>query len=75
MAVILTDIEEKINFLFSGPNARGRTSVLYKLDNKNYLFHEYEHLRKGEYTEYTIDIINRSSKEIELIFLINEHVD
>ena len=72
MAVILTDIEEKINFLFSGPNARGRTSVLYKLDNKNYLFHEYEALRKGE---YTIDLINRSSKEIELIFLINEHVD
>jgi hypothetical protein len=72
MAVILTDTEEKINFVFSGPNARGRTSVLYKLDNKNYLFHEYEALRKGE---YTIDLINRSSKEIELIFLINEHVD
>ena len=72
MAVILTDVEEKINFVFSGPNARGRTSVLYKLDNKNYLFHEYEALRKGE---YTIDLINRSSKEIELIFLINEHVD
>ena len=72
MALILTDEEEKVNFVLSGPNARGRTSVLYKVDNKNYLFYEYESLRKGE---YTIEITNKGSKENELIFLFNEHVD
>ena len=72
MAVLITDEEEKMNFVLSGPNARGRTSVIYKVDNKNYLFYEYESLRKGE---YTVEITNRGSKENELIFLVNEHVD
>ena len=72
MAVILTDEEEKISFVISGPNSRGRTSVLFRLDNRNYLYHEYESLRKGE---YSIDITNKGSKENELIFLFNEHVN
>ena len=37
LAFILTDEEKRVNFIFSGPNPRGRTSVLYRVDNKNYL--------------------------------------
>ena len=72
MAVVLTDDEEKINFLLSGPSPTGGISPIYKVDNKNYFYFDYESMRKGE---YIIDIINKGSKEIELIFFINEHID
>ena len=68
IAVFLTDEDEKMHFVLSGPNARGRTSVLYRADNRNYLFYEYETLRNGE---YIIDLINKGSKENELVFLIS----
>ena len=70
MAVLLTDVEEKVTFFFSGPNSLGRTAVIYKVYDKNYLFYEYETMRKGE---YTIDITNRGSKENELFFFVKEH--
>ena len=70
MAVVVTDEEAKVNFVLSGPNARGRTSVLYKVSNKNYLYYEYESLRKGE---YMIEITNTASDLIELVFLLKQH--
>lgn len=72
LAFILTDEEKRVNFIFSGPNPRGRTSVLYRVDNKNYLYYEYETLRKGE---YIIELKNRGSEENELILVLNEKVD
>jgi len=72
LAFILTDEEKRVNFIFSGPNPRGRTSVLYRADNKNYLYYEYETLRKGE---YIIEIKNRGSEENELVLVLNEKVD
>jgi hypothetical protein len=72
LAFILTDEEQRVNFIFSGPNPRGRTSVLYRADNKNYLYYEYETLRKGE---YIIELKNRGSEENELVLVINEKVD
>ena len=72
MAVVLTDDEEKINFLLSGPSPTGSISPIYKVDDKNYFYFDYESMRKGE---YIIDIINKGSKGIELMFLINEHID
>ena len=70
LAVAVSDKEqeEKINFFFSGPNARGRTSVLYQLYGKNFLFWEYETLRKGE---YFAEIINKGTKDNEIYFLFN----
>ena len=70
IAVMLSDNEEeeKINFFFSGPNARGRTAVIYQLYGKNFLFWEYETLRKGE---YFAEIINKGTKMNEIYFLLN----
>ena len=70
LAVAVSDKEqeEKINFFFSGPNARGRTSVLYQLYGKYFLFWEYETLRKGE---YFAEIINKGTKDNEIYFLFN----
>lgn len=70
LAVAVSDKEqeEKINFFFSGPNARGRTSVLYQLYGKNFLIWEYETLRKGE---YFAEIINKGTKDNEIYFLFN----
>ena len=72
MAVVLTDEDARVNFVFSGPNSRGRTSALYKVSNKNYLYYEYETLRKGE---YIIDITNIGSDSAELVFLCKEHAN
>ena len=68
MAVVLTDEDEKINFVFSGPNPKGHLSLIYRVDNKNYLYYEYETLRNGE---YIVDLINKGSKENELVFLVS----
>ena len=70
IAVLLTDEEEKCSFVFSGPNSRGRTSALYKVNNKNYLYYEHETVRKGE---YIIDITNKGSKENEFVFFLQEN--
>ena len=69
MAIVLADEEEKVNFVLSGPNSYGRTTVLYKVYDKNYLFYEYETLRKGE---YMIEITNRGKDDNELVVLLNE---
>ena len=72
IAFILADEEEKINLVLNGPNAHGRTSILFRGDNKNYLFYEYETMRKGE---YTIELINKGSKENDLYFMISEKLN
>ena len=74
IAVMVTDQEqeEKLNFFFSGPNSRGRTAVIYQIYNKNYLFWEYETLRKGE---FTAEITNKGTKENEIFFLLNVEKD
>ena len=54
--------EEKFNLFISGPNARGRTSIIYQLFNKNQILWDYETLRKGE---YLIEIVNKGTKENE----------
>ena len=71
LAIVITDSdeEEKINFFFSGPNSRGRTAVIYQLYNKNYLFWEYETLRKGE---FLAEITNKGTKENEIYFLLDQ---
>ena len=65
------DLQEKFSFYFSGPNARGRTAVIYQIFNKNYIFWEYETLRKGE---FIVEITNRGTKDNDLMFFfgINE---
>ena len=65
------DLQEKFSFYFSGPNARGRTAVIYQIFNKNYIFWEYETLRKGE---FIAEITNRGTKDNDLMFFfgINE---
>ena len=74
IAVMVTDQEqeEKLNFFFSGPNSRGRTAVIYQIYNKNYLFWEYETLRKGE---FIAEITNKGTKENEIFFLLNIEKD
>ena len=74
LAVMVTDSdpEEKINFFFSGPNSRGRTAVIYQLYNKNYLFWEYETLRKGE---FFVEITNKGTKDNEIYLLLNKKDD
>ena len=65
------DLQEKFSFYFSGPNARGRTAVIYQIFNKNYIFWEYETLRKGE---FIAEITNRGTKDNDMVFFfgINE---
>ena len=53
-------------------NSRGRTAVIYQIYNKNYLFWEYETLRKGE---FTAEITNKGTKENEIFFLLNVEKD
>ena len=74
IALMITDSEqeEKLNFFFSGPNSRGRTAVIYQIYGKNYLFWEYETLRKGE---FTAEIINKGTKENEIYFLLSVEKD
>ena len=74
IAIAVTDIEqqEKINFFFSGPNARGRTAVIYQMYNKNHLFWEYETLRKGE---FYAEITNKGTKDNEIYFYFSQMTD
>ena len=72
IAILLTDTEDKINFAIYGPNAKNKTSKLYYVKNKNYLYYQFETLRKGE---YIFNILNRQNKEVELIFFINTNVE
>ena len=71
IAIAVTDIDqqEKFNFFFSGPNARGRTAVIYQLYNKNYLLWEYETLRKGE---FYAEITNKGTKDNEIYFYFSQ---
>ena len=74
IAIAVTDIDqqEKFNFFFSGPNARGRTAVIYQLYNKNYIFWEYETLRKGE---FYAEITNKGTKDNEIYFYFSQMKD
>ena len=71
IAIILTDSdpEEKINFFFSGPNARGRNTVIQQYYLKNYLFWEYETIYPGE---YYAEITNKGTKLNEISFLFHD---
>ena len=73
IAIAVTDIDqqEKFNFFFSGPNARGRTAVIYQLYNKNYIFWEYETLRKGE---FYAEITNKGTKDNEIYFYFSKRI-
>ncbi len=64
------DLNEKFNFFFSGPNARGRTAAIYQIYNKNYLFWEYETLRKGE---FIAEITNKGTKDNDLVFFFGKY--
>ena len=72
MAVILTDEEEKFNFLVTGPNEHGRTYIIYKDKDRNFLYYHFDTLSNGE---FTVEITNKGSKENELMFFINEHAN
>ena len=63
------DLQEKFNFYFSGPNARGRTAIIYQVFNKNYIFWEYETLRKGE---FIAEITNKGTKDNGLMFFFGK---
>jgi hypothetical protein len=69
IAFFLNDEEEKINFLLTGPDYRGRNIELNRFTKRNFLYFEFEALRKGE---YIIELINRGSKDNDIIFLANE---
>jgi hypothetical protein len=72
LALILTDEEEKFNFLITGPNEFGNIFTIYKDNDRNFLFYHFIALSKGE---FTLEITNKGSKENELIFLLNEHAE
>ena len=69
IAFFLNDEEEKINFLLTGPDYRGRNIELNRFTKRNFLYFEFEALRKGE---YIIELINRGTKDNDIIFLANE---
>ena len=71
MAIMISDSEpeEKINFFFTGPNAKGRNIVIQQYFSKNYLFWEYEVPRNGE---YYVEITNKGTKMNEIFFLFND---
>ena len=69
IAVVLTDVEEYINFVALGPNEWGHNSILWEDFDKNHLFFEHEAKLKGE---YLIQITNRGNSNNELIVLVNE---
>jgi hypothetical protein len=64
------DLNEKFNFFFSGLNARGRTAAIYQVYNKNYIFWEYETLRKGE---FIAEITNKGTKDNDLVFFFGKY--
>ena len=68
LAVMVSDSDpdEKINFFFSGPNARGRNTVIQQYYSKNYLFWEYDTPRNGE---YYVEITNKGTNMNEIFFL------
>ena len=63
------DLDEKINFFFSGPNPRGHTTVINYFYNKKYIFFEYETPRRGE---YYAEITNKGTKENEIYFYFSD---
>jgi len=72
IAFFLNDEEEKINFLFTGPDYRGSNIEFSRFIRKNFLFFEFEAPRKGE---YIAELNNRGTKENEIIFAVNEKYD
>lgn len=69
MAFFLNDEEEKINFLFTGPDYRGNNIEFNRFIKKNFLFFEFEAPRKGE---YIVELNNRGTKDNDIIFAANE---
>ena len=69
IAFFLYDEEEKIDFLFKGPDYRGNTIILCKADKKQFFYYEYEAIREGE---YFFELKNRGSKDNEIVFAISD---
>ena len=69
IAFFLNDEEEKINFLFSGPDYRGRNIEFNRFTQRNFLYFEFEAPRKGE---YIAQLHNRGTKDNEIIFTVDE---
>ena len=64
-----SDQDEKVNLFFSGPNARGHTTVIQNYYSKNFLFWEFEVPRNRE---YYAEITNKGTKDNEIYFLFND---
>ena len=69
--LIDSDVDEKVNFFFTGPNARGHNIVIKQYYSKNFLFWEYETLYPGE---YYAEITNKGTKENEILFLFHDDI-
>jgi hypothetical protein len=69
IAFFLNDEEEKINFLFTGPDYRGNNIEFSKFTKKNFLYFEFEAPRKGE---YIAELNNRGTKDNDIIFVADE---
>ena len=66
-----SDVDEKVNFFFTGPNARGHNIVIKQYYSKNFLFWEYETIYPGE---YYAEITNKGTKENEILFLFHDDI-
>ena len=69
IAFFLNDEEEKINFLFTGPDYRGNNIEFNRFTKKNFLYFEFEAPRKGE---YIVELNNRGTKDNDIIFVADE---
>ena len=71
IAFFLNDEEEKINFLFTGPDYRGRNIEFNRFTKRNFLYFEFEAPRKGE---YIVELNNRGTKDNDIMFLADERI-
>ena len=71
IAFFLNDEEEKINFLFTGPDYRGNNIEFRRFTKKNFLYFEFEAPRKGE---YIVELNNRGTKDNDIMFLADERL-
>ncbi len=69
--LIDSDVDEKVNFFFTGPNTRGHNIVIKQYYSKNFLFWEYETIYPGE---YYAEITNKGTKENEILFLFHDDI-
>ena len=63
--LIDSDVDEKVNFFFTGPNARGHNIVIKQYYSKNFLFWEYETEKKDTINNEKIDKISMMLNNID----------